>query len=648
MPYRPDNQSGGSTVTVENREFKTEIKQLLDLMIHSLYSHKEVFLRELISNASDAIDRARYESLINADLHENDGDWKIRISVDKEKKTITISDNGIGMTKEEAIESLGTIARSGTKEFIQLLQSKEIKDNPELIGQFGVGFYSSFMVADRIIVLSRKAGAKDKMGVRWESHGDAAYSVEDVEKEGKGTDVILHLKEDDSQYLNEWTIRDVVRRYSDFIEHPIVMEVEKTEPSALDKTKTVTVKEDATLNSQKALWLKDKSEITDDEHAQFYKHISHDIEAPAKVIHYKAEGTSEFTALIFIPSHLPRNIFYKDYKMGLMLYVKRVQIMEHCEQLLPPYLRFVKGVVDSSDLPLNVSREILQNNKQVETIKNSIVKKVLDTLGEMKKDDFPKYLQLYREFGNIIKEGIYYDFQRRDVVADLLLFASTNADKDQFRSLQEYVDSMKEDQEPIYFMPATSWEDAVRSPYMEAFTAKGLEVLIMTDEVDNLVLPGFTYKGKALKSIITGAVDLEKTDKKEKEQTQKKFEKLIDLMKGQLGEFVKDVRLSGRLKDSVCLLVTDAGDLDPHMERMLKSMGQDVPENKKILEINPDHPLFAAMNDLFDKDPKSELLSEYSSMLYDQALLLEGSRPKNPAAFAKAMAKLMADGLKNR
>jgi molecular chaperone HtpG len=634
-------------MTVENLEFKTEIRQLLDLMIHSLYSHKEVFLRELISNASDAIDRARYESLTNADILENDGDWKIRISEDKEKKTLTISDNGIGMTKDEAIEALGTIARSGTKEFIQLLKSKDIKDNPELIGQFGVGFYSAFMVADKITVLSRKAGAKNKTGVCWESRGEAAYSVDDIEKERKGTDVILHLRDDESQYLNEWTIRDVIRRYSDFIEHPIVMEVEKTESSALDKTKTVTVKEDATLNSQKALWLKDKSEITEEEHAQFYKHVSHDMEAPAKIIHYKAEGTSEFTALLYIPSHQPLNIFNKDYKMGPILYVKRVQIMEHCEQLLPPYLRFVKGVVDSSDLPLNVSREILQNNKQVEIIKNSIVKKVLDTLSEMKKDDFAKYLQLYRQFGNIIKEGIYYDFQRRDAVADLLLFASNNAGKDKFRGLQEYVDSMKEGQEPVYFMPAASWEDAVRSPYMEAFAAKGLEVLIMTDEVDNLVLPGLVYKGKTLKSIVTGDVDLDKTEKAEKEKAQKKFEKLVDLMRGQLGEYVKDVRLSGRLKDSACLLVTDEGDMDPQMERILKSMGKDIPGNKKILEINPDHPLFTAMNDLFDKDPKSERLSEYSDMLYDQALLLEGSRPRNPAAFAKAMSTLMVNGLKN-
>jgi molecular chaperone HtpG len=633
-------------MSVEKREFKTEIKQLLDLMIHSLYSHKEVFLRELISNASDAIDRACYESLTDPEIHENDGDWKIRISVDKEKKTLTISDNGIGMTREEAKESLGTIARSGTKEFIQLLQSKEVKDNPELIGQFGVGFYSSFMVADKIVVLSRKAGSKGKTGVRWESEGDAAFSVEDIEKEGKGTDVVLHLRDDGNEYLDEWTLRDVVRRYSDFIQHPIVMEVEKTEPSALDKTKTVTVKEDATLNSQKALWLRDKSDITEDEYSQFYKHVSHDVEPPAKVIHYKAEGTSEFTALLYIPSRLPFNIFYKDYKMGPMLYVKRVQIMEHCEQLLPPYLRFIKGVVDSSDLPLNVSREILQNNRQVEIIKNSIVKKVLDTLAEMQKEDEVKYQQLYKHLGNIIKEGIYYDFPRRDTIADLLLFASNNAEREKLRSLQEYVDAMKEGQEHIYYMPAVSWEEAVRSPYMEAFAAKGLEVLITVDEVDNLVLPGFTYKGKQLRSIITGDVNLDKAEKEEKEKTQKKYEKLIDMIRGQLGVFVKDVRLSGRLKDSPCLLVTDEGDLDPNMERILKAMGQEVPENKKILELNPDHPLFEAMNSLFESDPKNEVLGEYAGLLYDQALLMEGSRPRDPAAFARTVAKLMVDGLK--
>jgi molecular chaperone HtpG len=633
-------------MSIEKREFKTEIKQLLDLMVHSLYSHKEVFLRELISNASDAIDRAHYESLTNAEIHENDTEWIIRISVDKEKNTLTLSDNGIGMSREEAIESLGTIARSGTKEFLQMLQSKEIKDNPELIGQFGVGFYSSFMVADTIAVVSRKAGSKDSGGVRWESTGDGSFTVEEVEKKGKGTDVILHLRDDAKEYLDEWTLRDVVRRYSDFIEHPIVMEVEKSQPSALDKSKTVTIKEDETLNSRKALWLRDKSEISEDEYNQFYKHISHDVEAPFRVLHYKAEGTSEFTALLYVPSVPPFNIFYKDYKMGPMLYVKRVQIMEHCEQLLPPYLRFVRGVVDSSDLPLNVSREILQNNRQVEIIKNSIVKKVLDTLDEVKREEHEKYLKFYRQFGNILKEGLYYDFQKREDIGDLLLFASSKAEKEGLRTLQEYVDGMKEGQEHIYYMPAASWEDAVKSPYMEAFRAKDFEVLVMLDEVDDLVMSGFTYHEKQFRSIVAGDVDLDKSEKTEKKKTQKKYQKLIDLIKEQLKEDVKDVRLSGRMKDSACLLVVDEGDLNPQMEKVLKAMGQNVPNSKKILEINPDHPLFSVMNDQFEKEGKSAVLDEYIGLLYDQALLLEGSRPKDPAAFAKAMARLMVEGLK--
>ncbi|HUJ70545.1 MAG TPA: molecular chaperone HtpG, partial [Syntrophorhabdales bacterium] len=576
---------------VEKLEFKTEIKQLLDLMIHSLYSHKEVFLRELVSNASDAIDRARYESLTNAALHENDTEWMIRITPDKEKKTLTISDNGIGMTREEAIEALGTIARSGTMEFLKGLQGKDIKDNPELIGQFGVGFYSSFMVADKITVLSRKAGSGGTQGVKWESIGDGSFTVEDIEKKGKGTDVIVHLREDEAVYLDEWEIRDVVRRYSDFIEHPIVMEVEKEQQSALDKSKTVKIREDETLNSRKALWLRDKAEITDEEYQQFYKHVSHDAEAPLKVIHYKAEGTSEFTALLFVPSKLPFNIFYKDYKIGPMLYVKRVQIMEHCEELLPPYLRFIKGVIDSSDLPLNISREILQNNKQVEIIKNNIIRKTLDTLGDLKKDEYEKYLAFYRQFGSILKEGLYYDFPRREAIADLLLFASTKAEKGEFRTLEAYVGDMKDGQEHIYYMPATSWDEAIRSPYLEAFRSQDYEVLIMLDEVDELVLSGFTYKGKHVRSIVAGDVDLDKSKKEEKAESQKKYQKLIDLIKEQLADQVKDVRLSGRLKDSACLLVADEGDLNPQMEKILKAMGQTVPENRKILEINPDHPL---------------------------------------------------------
>ncbi|HPU30636.1 MAG TPA: molecular chaperone HtpG, partial [Syntrophorhabdaceae bacterium] len=399
---------------MEKYEFKTEVKQLLDLMVHSLYSHKEVFLRELISNASDAIDRARYESLTNSAILEDDGSWKIKIYADKEKGILTVSDNGIGMTKEEIIEALGTIAHSGTKEFIMALKSKDIKDNPELIGQFGVGFYSSFMVADKITVLSRKAGQKDKRGVKWESTGDGTFNIEEIDKPQKGTDVILHLKDEEKKYLNEWEIRSIVKRYSDFIEHPIVMEVEKEKESELEKGKKFKVKEEETLNSRKAIWLKDKSEITQEEYNEFYKHISHDFKDPLKVIHYKAEGTSEFTALLYIPSKAPFNILFKDFKVGPMLYVKRVQIMEHCEDLIMPYLRFIRGVVDSSDLPLNVSREILQNNRQVEIIKNNVTKKVLDTLEEMKNEEYEKYLNFYKEFGKILKEGLHYDFSRKE------------------------------------------------------------------------------------------------------------------------------------------------------------------------------------------------------------------------------------------
>ena len=633
-------------MTVETREFKTEIKQLLDLMIHSLYSHKEVFLRELISNASDAIDRARYESLTNADIQENDKEWTIRITRDVEKGTLTVSDNGIGMTKDEAIEALGTIARSGTKEFLQALRDKDIKNNPELIGQFGVGFYSSFMVADRITVLSRKAGSKDHVGVKWESTGDGAFTVEDIEKKGKGTDVILHLREDEKQYLEEWEIQDVVHRYSDFIEHPVVMEVEREKQSELDKSKTVKLREDVTLNSRKAVWLRDKSEITPEEYTQFYEHISHDPEGPLKVIHYRAEGTSEFTALLYIPSRLSSDIFHKDYKIGPMLYVKRVKIMDHCEELIPLYLRFIKGVVDSSDLPLNISREILQNNRQVEVIRNNIIKKVLETLGELKEDGYEEYLSFYKQSGGVLKEGLYYDFTRKETLADLLLFASTKAEEGKLRTLRQYVDDMKEGQEHIYYMPAPSFEEAVKSPYLEAFRAKDFEVLIMLDEVDDLVMTGFAYKEKQLKSIIAGDVDLDKSGKAEREKAHVKYRNLIDLIKEELKDQVKDVRLSGRLLDSMCLLVADEGGLNPQMEKILKAMGQNVPDSKKILEINPDHALFSAMNDLFERDKKSPVLKEYIALLYDQALLLEGSRPKDPAAFAKSLARLMVEGLK--
>ncbi len=629
-------------MTVQNLEFKTEVKQLLDLMIHSLYSHKEIFLRELISNASDAIDRVRYESLTNRDIMENEGEFKIRITADKNTGTLTISDNGIGMTKDEIIKALGTIAHSGTMDFLAALQSKEVKDNPELIGQFGVGFYSSFMVADKITVVSRKAGLKGQKGVKWESSADGTFTVDEEGKEQKGTDVILHLKDDEKKYLEEWEIRDIIRKYSDYIEHPIVMDIEREKESELKKGEKVKITEEETLNSRKAIWLRDKSEVSENEYNEFYKHISHDFSDPAKPIHYKAEGTSEFTALLYIPSKTPFDIFYKDYKTGPTLYVKRVQIMDHCEQLIPLYLRFIKGVVDSSDLPLNISREMLQANRQIQIINRNITKKVLDALDEMKKNEYDKYLSFYKEFGRILKEGVHHDFSKKEKIADLLLFQSVQKPTDTFTTFQQYIDSMKKGQEEIYFITGTSRGEVIKSPYLEAFKEKGYDVLIMLDEIDDFIMSGLSeYKGKKLKSVFKGDITLDDAEESDKKKAKEKFKELLELIKYQLKDEVKDVRLSGRLKDTACCLVSEEGALDPQMEKLMKAMGQNVPENRRILEINPSHPVFEAMNQVFEKDHKSIMLEEYIELLYNQALLLEGSKPKDPSAFASAVTKLM-------
>jgi molecular chaperone HtpG len=630
-------------MSLKKMKFKTETKQLLDLMIHSLYSHKEIFLRELISNASDAIDKARFESLTNKSILEGDKEWKIKITADKKAGTVTVSDNGIGMTKDEAITELGTIAHSGTKEFLAALQKSKAKDNPELIGQFGVGFYSSFIVSDRVTVVTRKAGIEGKDGVKWESTADGSFTIEDIEKESAGTDIVVHLKDEEKKYLEEWEIRGVIKKYSDFIEHPVVMDIEREQDSTISKGEKVKIKEEETLNSRKAIWLKNKSDISESEYNEFYKHISHDFTDPSKVIHYKAEGTSEFTSLLYIPSKRPMDILYKEYKMGLTLYVKRVKIIDHCEQLIEPYLRFIKGMVDSSDLPLNVSREILQNNKQVEVIKNSITKKVLATLKDTKDKAYDDYLKFYTEFGRILKEGIHFDFSRKETIAELLLFPSTKSEDGKLRSLEAYVSDMKEGQEEIFFITEQSLSEALNSPYLETFKDKGYEVLIMLDEIDDMVMGSFEYKGKKMKSVAKGDINLDKTKSEKTKKAEKKYEKLIGLMKEHLKENLKDVRLSGRLKDSPCCLVPDEGTIDPQMEKLLKSMGQDVPENKKNLEINPSHPIFETMNNIFEKDKGSKLLKEYIDLFYDQALLLEGSKPKDSTAFVKTISKIMVE-----
>ena len=632
----------------QNLEFKTEVKQLLDLMIHSLYSHKEIFLRELISNASDAIDKARYEALTNASLHEEDKDWKIEIKADKEANSLTISDNGIGMGMDEVIAQLGTIAHSGTKEFLSLMQSKEIKDNPELIGQFGVGFYSSFMVADHVKVVTRKAGVPSNQGVSWESTSDGTYTIEECEKTTKGTDVILTIKDEDKKYLDEWEIRNIVKKYSDYIAHPIVMEVERDKPDEADKEKKIKVKEIDTLNMQKALWLRNKSEIEAHEYNEFYKHVSHDFSDPDKVIHYKAEGTHEFTALLFVPSHAPYNILFKDYKIGPSLYVNRVQIMENCEELIPIYLRFIKGVVDSKDLPLNVSRELLQRNRQIEVIKKSVSKKILETFKDMLENDYDKYVAFHKEFGKIVKEGLHHDHAKRETIAELLLFSSIKTPEGQFITLQKYIDNMPIKQKNnIYFINAHTRAAALSSPYLEAFKEQEFDVLVLTDEIDSFVFDHFTYKDKTFRSAVKGDVDLDEKTKDTKTKEQEQYKGLFDLVKDILKDDVSEVRASGRLKDSPCCLVAAEHAMEPSMEKILKSMGQEIPDNKRILEINLSHPIVASMQAMFEKDKDNALLKKYSSLLYNQALLLEGAAPKDASEFAKSITELMVEHIKD-
>ncbi|MBF0464810.1 MAG: molecular chaperone HtpG [Nitrospirae bacterium] len=633
-------------MTKEVLEFKTEVNQLLDLMIHSLYSHKEVFLRELISNASDAIDKARYESLTNSEIQKDGGEWKIKLSIDKAAGTLTISDNGIGMNKDEGIRELGTIAHSGTMEFLTKLKEKSPDDSTELIGQFGVGFYSSFMVADKVVLISKKAGTNDC--IRWESAADGTFTIEDAEKATRGTDVILYIKDEEKEkYLTEYELRRIVTKYSDYIDYPVVMDVERQKESEIDKGKKYTVTEEEKLNSQKAIWLRDKSEITESDYNEFYKHVSHDFTDPTRVIHYKAEGTTEFTALLFIPSRMPFDIFYKDFKYGPTLYVRRVQIMEHCEELIPQYLRFVKGVVDSSDLPLNVSREILQNNRQIEVINKNLTKKVIDTLSDMKQNEFDKYLEFYKQFGRILKEGIHFSYEKRETVADLLLFSSTATESGKYTTLKDYVKNMKEDQKDIYYMTATDFEDAVHSPYLETFKEKGYEVLILLDEIDDMIFTGFQYSDKDFKSALRGDITLDKAKEEEKKESEKKYKKLLDLINTRLKADVKEARFSGRLKDSPCCLVGDEGAMDANMERLLRSIGKEIPPTKKIFELNPTHPLIEAMNELFEKDQTSEKLMKYIDMLYNQALVLEGSRPKDSQLFTSMVSELMVKDMKS-
>ena len=634
------------------KQFQTEVQQLLDLVIHSLYSNRDIFLRELISNASDAIDKIRFEAHSNEALMEGNSDWKIKLIPDKDAGTLTIRDNGIGMSISEVEENIGTIARSGTKAFMQSLKEKSATDNPELIGQFGVGFYASFMVADKVTLFTRAAGSIEA-GCCWESTGDGSYTIEECSREKRGTEIVLHLKDEFKEYLDEWKIRSIVKKYSDYIQYPVVMDITRTETAKGVDGKEIegageiekTVEE--TLNSMKAIWTRPKSEVTEEEYTEFYKHVSHEYDAPFRTIHFSAEGTSEFKALLFLPAKKPFDMFMADRKKGLQLYVKRVFITDKCEELIPDYLRFVKGVVDSADLPLNVSREILQEDVLLKRIQKGLVSKVLSTLTEVKEKAYDDYVNFWKEFGQVLKEGVHFDYANKEKLQELILFESTATENGAFVSLKEYVARMPESQKEIYFITGSSREALEQSPHLEAFRTKGYEVLFMADPVDEWVVQALTeYDGKPLKAVDRGDISIDtEEEKKEKEQkreeAQKEFSGLISQINERLKDKVKEVRFSNRLTESACCLVADDYGMNANMERIMKALNQSVPESKRILELNPDHPLLKAMAEIHKEDQQAQAISDYADLLYDQALLTEGSPIKDPLRFTRLVSELM-------
>ncbi|WP_433694167.1 molecular chaperone HtpG [Herbaspirillum seropedicae] len=617
--------------------FQAEVKQLLQLMIHSLYSNKEIFLRELVSNASDAADKLRFEAINNASLFEDDPELKIRISFDKAARTITISDNGIGMNREEAISHLGTIAKSGTKEFFSRLSGDQQKD-AALIGQFGVGFYSGFIIADRITVETRRAGTPASEGVRWESEGAGDFSIEQIDKPRRGTDIILHLREGEDEFLSSWQLKSIIRKYSDHISLPIQMNKEEWDE---EKKETVQKDELETVNQASALWTRSKSEITPEQYEEFYKHVSHDFGAPLAYTHNRVEGRSEYTQLLYIPARAPFDLWDRNKRGGIKLYVKRVFIMDDAEQLMPVYLRFVKGVIDSADLPLNVSREILQESRDVRAIRDGSAKRVLSLLEELANSDEQaqkdKYTTFWTEFGQVLKEGIGEDAANKERIAKLLRFASTHNDSDvQNVSLADYVGRMKEGQDKIYYVTAETWQAAKNSPHLEIFRKKGVEVLLLTDRVDEWMLSFLTdFDGKELASVAKGGLDLGKLEnedeKKQHEETQAEYKDLVEKMKTALADKAKEVRVTFRLTDSPACLVADENELSGNLVRMLKAAGQAAPESKPTLEINPDHPLVQRLK------YEEARFDDWSHILYDQALLAEGGALADPASFVKRL-----------
>lgn len=632
------NQTDTPVSPSETLGFQAEVKQLLHLMIHSLYSNKEIFLRELVSNASDACDKLRFEAIDHPELFQGDTDLRIRVEYDKDQRTITISDNGIGMTRDEAVSHLGTIARSGTKEFFSKLTGDNQKD-AQLIGQFGVGFYSAFIVAKKVSVLSRRAGVAETEAVMWESEGEGDFSVAPVEKADRGTSVTLYLREDEDVFLNGYKLREVLRHYSDHISLPIQMQKEEWDA---EKSEQVKKNEWETVNQASALWARSKSDITDEQYQEFYKHIAHDYDNPLAWTHNRVEGRSEYTQLLYIPKHAPMDLWDRDGRRGVKLYVKRVFIMDDAEQLLPNYLRFVRGVIDTADLPLNVSREILQESRDVRVIREGSAKRILSLLEDLAENKAEEYAEFWTQFGQVLKEGTGEDAANKERIAKLLRFASTHGDSAaQTVSFADYVSRMKEGQDKIYYVSGESYAAASNSPHLEIFRKKGLEVLVLSDRVDEWMLSYLReFEGKQLTSIAKGGLDLDQLadeeEKKHQAEVAETFKPLVERLNAALTDKVKEVRVTGRLVDSPACVVVDENELSPHLMRMLQAAGQAAPDVKPILEINPEHALIGRMQAAPEAD-----FSEWALLLLDQAMLAEGGNLADPASFVKRMNRLL-------
>ncbi|WP_397474963.1 molecular chaperone HtpG [Pusillimonas sp.] len=632
------SQAESTNTSSETLGFQAEVKQLLHLMIHSLYSNKEIFLRELVSNASDACDKLRFEAIDKPELLQGDAELRVRVEYDSEARTITISDNGIGLSRDEAVANLGTIARSGTKEFFAQLTGDKQKD-AHLIGQFGVGFYSSFIVADKVTVRSRRAGLDAAEGVQWESDGQGEFTVAQIDKPERGTSVTLHLREGEDDFLSGWKLREVLRRYSDHISLPVQMRKEEWDSEKSEQVKT---DEWETVNQASALWTRSKSDITDEQYQEFYKHVAHDFDDPLAWTHNRVEGRSEYTQLLYLPKHAPMDLWDREGRRGVKLYVKRVFIMDDAEQLLPNYLRFVRGVIDSADLPLNVSREILQESRDVKAIREGSAKRILSLIEDLAQNQPEQFAQFWEQFGQVLKEGTGEDAGNRERIAKLLRFASTHSDSAaQSVSLADYVGRMKEGQDTIYYITAESHSAAANSPQLEIFRKKGLEVLLMSERVDEWMLSFLNeFEGKKLVSVAKGGLDLDQLadeeEKKQQTELAETMKPLVERLQKALGERVKEVRVTARLVDSPACVVVDADELSPHLRRMLQAAGQQAPEVKPILEINPEHALVSRINEAPD-----DVFDEWAQLLLDQAMLAEGAQLEDAAGFVKRMNKLL-------